>query len=92
MAALVIAALAEAAASYGIEFFDELKLLWLGIRQQVLLFRSWPPNTLHTSYRYSHSEVPNVGGRDEEDCFEGLVKQCAATEGVTARYITISRT
>ncbi|KAF9244093.1 armadillo-type protein [Melanogaster broomeanus] len=96
MTALGLAALAEAAAPYGIESFDEvLKPLWLGIRLHRgkglaaflkaigFIIPLMDPNTLTVilirEFQTSDEEMKKIVLK--------VVKQCAATEGVTAQYI-----
>jgi len=103
MTALAIAALAEAAAPYGIESFDEvLKPLWLGIRQHrgkglaaFLKAIGFIIPLMDPEYAsYYTKEVTVILIREFQTSDEEMkkivlkvVKQCAATEGVTAQYI-----
>lgn len=103
MTALGLAALAEAAAPYGIESFDNvLKPLWLGIRQhrgkglaaflKAIGFIIPLMDPEYASY-YVKECVPilirEFGSADEEmkKIVLKVVKQCAATEGVTPTYV-----
>jgi splicing factor 3B subunit 1 len=103
MTALAIAALAEAAAPYGIESFDDvLKPLWLGIRQHRgkglaaflkaigFIIPLMDPDFAN----YYTKEVTVILIREFQTSDEEMkkivlkvVKQCAATEGVTPQYI-----
>ena len=103
MTALAIAALAEAAAPYGIESFDDvLKPLWLGIRQHRgkglaaflkaigFIIPLMDPDFAN----YYTKEVTVILIREFQTSDEEMkkivlkvVKQCAATEGVTPAYI-----
>lgn len=103
MTALAIAALAEAAAPYGIESFDDvLKPLWLGIRQHRgkglaaflkaigFIIPLMDPDFAN----YYTKEVTVILIREFQTADEEMkkivlkvVKQCAATEGVTPGYI-----
>jgi splicing factor 3B subunit 1 len=103
MTALAIAALAEAAAPYGIESFDDvLKPLWLGIRQHRgkglaaflkaigFIIPLMDPDFAN----YYTKEVTVILIREFQTSDEEMkkivlkvVKQCAATEGVTPGYI-----
>ena len=97
MAALSLAALVEAAAPYGIESFDEvLKPLWLGIRlhrgKGLAAFLKAIGFIIYGSY-YT-KEVTVILIREFQTSDEEMkkivlkvVKQCAATEGVTPMYI-----
>ncbi|KAI6101293.1 small nuclear ribonucleoprotein [Pisolithus sp. B1] len=103
MTALAIAALAEAAAPYGIESFDEvLRPLWLGIRQHrgkglaaFLKAIGFIIPLMDPEYAsYYTKEVTVILIREFQTSDEEMkkivlkvVKQCAATEGVTAQYI-----
>ena len=103
MTALAIAALAEASAPYGIESFDEvLKPLWLGIRQHrgkglaaFLKAIGFIIPLMDPEYAsYYTKEVTVILIREFQTSDEEMkkivlkvVKQCAATEGVTAQYI-----
>lgn len=103
MTALAIAALAEAAAPYGIESFDEvLKPLWLGIRQRrgkglaaFLKAIGFIIPLMDPEYAsYYTKEVTVILIREFQTSDEEMkkivlkvVKQCSATEGVTAQYI-----
>ncbi|CDZ97761.1 arm repeat-containing protein [Phaffia rhodozyma] len=103
MTALALAALAEAAAPYGIESFDNvLKPLWLGIRQhrgkglaaflKAIGFIIPLMDPEYASY-YVKECVPilirEFASADEEmkKIVLKVVKQCAATEGVTPAYV-----
>lgn len=103
MTALSLAALAEASAPYGIESFDNvLKPLWLGIRQhrgkglaaflKAIGFIIPLMDPEYASY-YVKECVPilirEFGSADEEmkKIVLKVVKQCAATEGVTPTYV-----
>ncbi|KAG8756052.1 Splicing factor 3B subunit 1, partial [Serendipita sp. 396] len=103
MTALAIAALAEAAAPYGIESFDDvLKPLWLGTRQHRgkglaaflkaigFIIPLMDPDFAN----YYTKEVTVILIREFQTTDEEMkkivlkvVKQCAATEGVTPGYI-----
>ena len=103
MTALGIAALAEAAAPYGIESFDDvLKPLWLGIRQHrgkglaaFLKAIGFIIPLMDPEYAsYYTKEVTVILIREFQTSDEEMkkivlkvVKQCAATEGVTPQYI-----
>lgn len=103
MTALAMAALAEAAAPYGIESFDNvLKPLWLGIRQhrgkglaaflKAIGFIIPLMDPEYASY-YVKECVPilirEFASADEEmkKIVLKVVMQCAATEGVTPTYV-----
>jgi splicing factor 3B subunit 1 len=103
MTALAMAALAEAAAPYGIESFDNvLKPLWLGIRQhrgkglaaflKAIGFIIPLMDPEYASY-YVKECVPilirEFASADEEmkKIVLKVVQQCAATEGVTPTYV-----
>ncbi|KAF7983388.1 hypothetical protein HWV62_22397 [Athelia sp. TMB] len=103
MTALGLAALAEAAAPYGIESFDEvLKPLWLGIRLHrgkglaaFLKAIGFIIPLMDPEYAsYYTKEVTVILIREFQTSDEEMkkivlkvVKQCAATEGVTPEYI-----
>ncbi|KAG0694581.1 armadillo-type protein [Suillus ampliporus] len=103
MTALGLAALAEAAAPYGIESFDEvLKPLWLGIRLHrgkglaaFLKAIGFIIPLMDPEYAsYYTKEVTVILIREFQTSDEEMkkivlkvVKQCAATEGVTPQYI-----
>ncbi|KAG5220761.1 Splicing factor [Salix suchowensis] len=96
MTALGLAALAEAAAPYGIESFDNvLKPLWLGIRlHRGKGYRFIIPLMDPEYASYYTKEVTVILIREFQTSDEEMkkivlkvVKQCAATEGVTAQYI-----
>ena len=103
MTALGLAALAEAAAPYGIESFDNvLKPLWLGIRLHrgkglaaFLKAIGFIIPLMDPEYAsYYTKEVTVILIREFQTSDEEMkkivlkvVKQCAATEGVTAAYI-----
>ena len=103
MTALGLAALAEAAAPYGIESFDNvLKPLWLGIRLHrgkglaaFLKAIGFIIPLMDPEYAsYYTKEVTVILIREFQTSDEEMkkivlkvVKQCAATEGVTAGYI-----
>ncbi|KZT53002.1 small nuclear ribonucleo protein [Calocera cornea HHB12733] len=103
MTALALAALAEAAAPYGIESFDNvLKPLWIGIRQHrgkglaaFLKAIGFIIPLMDPEYAsYYTKEVTVILIREFQSSDEEMkkivlkvVKQCAATEGVTPAYI-----
>lgn len=103
MTALGLAALAEAAAPYGIESFDSvLKPLWLGIRQHrgkglaaFLKAIGFIIPLMDPEFaNYYTKEVTVILIREFQSSDEEMkkivlkvVKQCAATEGVTPSYI-----
>ena len=103
MTALGLAALAEASAPYGIESFDNvLKPLWLGIRLHrgkglaaFLKAIGFIIPLMDPEYAsYYTKEVTVILIREFQTSDEEMkkivlkvVKQCAATEGVTAAYI-----
>jgi splicing factor 3B subunit 1 len=103
MSALSLAALAEAAAPYGIESFDNvLKPLWLGIRQHrgktlaaFLKAIGYIIPLMDPEYAgyYVRECMPilirEFGTSDEEmrRIVLQVIKQCAGTEGVTPNYI-----
>jgi len=103
MTALGLAALAEAAAPYGIESLDEaLKPLWLGIRLHrgkglsafLKAIGSIIPLMDPEYASYYAKEVTVILIRELQTSDEEMkkvvlkvVKQCAATEGVTLQYI-----
>jgi splicing factor 3B subunit 1 len=103
MTALGLAALAEAAAPYGIESFDNvLKPLWLGIRMHrgkglaaFLKAIGFIIPLMDPEYAsYYTKEVTVILIREFQTSDEEMkkivlkvVKQCAATEGVTPEYI-----
>jgi len=103
MTALGLAALAEAAAPYGIESFDNvLKPLWLGIRLHrgkglaaFLKAIGFIIPLMDPEYAsYYTKEVTVILIREFQTSDEEMkkivlkvVKQCSATEGVTASYI-----
>jgi splicing factor 3B subunit 1 len=103
MTALGLAALAEAAHPYGIESFDNvLKPLWLGIRLHrgkglaaFLKAIGFIIPLMDPEYAsYYTKEVTIILIREFQTSDEEMkkivlkvVKQCAATEGVTAQYI-----
>lgn len=103
MTALALAALAEAAAPYGIESFDNvLKPLWLGIRMHrgkglaaFLKAIGFIIPLMDPEYAsYYTKEVAVILIREFQTSDEEMkkivlkvVKQCAATEGVTGEYI-----
>jgi len=100
--ALAVAALAEAAAPYGIESFDSvLKPLWTGVRQKrgkglaaFLKAIGCIIPLMDTEYAsYYTREVMGILIREFQTSDEEMkkivlkvVKQCVATEGVTAEY------
>jgi len=101
--ALAIAALAEAAAPYGIESFDSvLKPLWYGVRRhhgkslaaflKAIGFIIPLMDAEYASY-YTREVMPTVirefATPDEEmkKIVLKVVKQCVATEGVEAQYV-----
>jgi len=102
MTALSLAALAEAAAPYGIESFDVLKPLWLGIRQhrgktlaaflKAIGFIIPLMDPEYAGY-YVRECMPilirEFGTSDEEmrRIVLQVIKQCAGTEGVVPNYI-----
>ncbi|EPQ29470.1 uncharacterized protein PFL1_03225 [Pseudozyma flocculosa PF-1] len=103
MTALALAALAEAAAPYGIESFENvLKPLWLGIRQHrgkglaaflkaigfiIPLMDS--DSTLYFVKEVTPTLIREFQSADEEmkKIVLKVVKQCAATEGVTGAFL-----
>ena len=101
--ALGLAALAEAAAPYGIESFDEvLKPLWLGIRLHCgkglaaflkdigfIIPLTDPKYTSYHTKEVTVILIREFQTADEEmkKIVLKMVKQCAATEGVTPQYI-----
>lgn len=101
--ALCVAALAEAAAPYGIESFDVvLKPLWKGIRQHrgkglaaFLKAIGYIIPLMDAEYAeyYTNEVVPilirEFHSQDEEmkKIVLKVIKQCAATDGVKAEYI-----
>ncbi|KDN42069.1 putative splicing factor 3b subunit 1 [Tilletiaria anomala UBC 951] len=103
MTALALAALAEAAAPYGIESFENvLKPLWTGIRQHrgkglaaflkaigfiIPLMDS--DNTLFFVKEVTPTLIREFQSADEEmkKIVLKVVKQCAATDGVTGAYL-----
>ncbi|KAG8936433.1 Splicing factor 3B subunit 1 [Tulasnella sp. 418] len=103
MTALGLAALAEASAPYGIESFDSvLKPLWIGIRQHrgkglaaFLKAIGFIIPLMDPEYAsYYTKEVTVILIREFQSSDEEMkkivlkvVKQCAATEGVTPQYI-----
>ena len=103
MTALAIAALAEASAPYGIESFDNvLKPLWVGIRHHrgkglaaFLKAIGFIIPLMDPEYAsYYTKEVTVILIREFQTSDEEMkkivlkvVKQCAATEGVTPQYI-----
>ena len=103
MTALSLAALAEATAPYGIESFNEvLKPLWLGIRLHrgkglaafVKVISFIIPLMDRVYALYYTKEVTIILIREFQTSDEEMkkivlkvVKQCAATEGVTPVYI-----
>jgi splicing factor 3B subunit 1 len=103
MTALGLAALAEAAAPYGIESFDNvLKPLWMGIRLHrgkglaaFLKAIGFIIPLMDPEYAsYYTKEVTIILIREFQTSDEEMkkivlkvVKQCAATEGVTSQYI-----
>ncbi|KAG9102841.1 hypothetical protein FRC06_000987 [Ceratobasidium sp. 370] len=103
MTALGLAALAEAAAPYGIESFDNvLKPLWIGIRQHrgkglaaFLKAIGYIIPLMDPEFAsYYTKEVTVILIREFQSSDEEMkkivlkvVKQCAATEGVTPGYI-----
>ncbi|KAF9511235.1 hypothetical protein BS47DRAFT_1383540 [Hydnum rufescens UP504] len=103
MTALGLAALAEAAAPYGIESFDAvLRPLWIGIRQHrgkglaaFLKAIGFIIPLMDPEYAsYYTKEVTVILIREFQSSDEEMkkivlkvVKQCAATEGVTPGYI-----
>ncbi|OJT11397.1 U2 snRNP component prp10 [Trametes pubescens] len=103
MTALALAALAEAAAPYGIESFDNvLKPLWVGIRLHrgkslaaFLKAIGFILPLMDPEYvQYYIKEVTIILIREFQTSDEEMkkivlkvVQQCAATEGVTAQYI-----
>ncbi|KAF9052360.1 ARM repeat-containing protein [Hymenopellis radicata] len=103
MTALGLAALAEAAAPYGIESFDNvLKPLWLGIRLHrgkglaaflkaigFIIPLMDPEYASYYTMQVAVILIREFGTSDEEmkKIVLKVVKQCAATEGVTPQYI-----
>ena len=103
MAALSLAALVEAAAPYGIESFDEvLKPLWLGIRLhrgkglaaflKAIGFIIPLTDPEYASYYTKEVTVILIrefqtSDKEMKKIVLKVVKQCAATEGVTPTYI-----
>ena len=103
MTALGLAALAEAAAPYGIESFDNvLKPLWLGIRLHrgkglaaflkaigFIIPLMDPEFALYYTKEVTVILIREFQTSDEEmkKIVLKVVKQCAATEGVTPAYI-----
>ncbi|KAN0064703.1 U2 snRNP component prp10 [Thecaphora frezii] len=103
MTALALAALAEAAAPYGIESFENvLKPLWLGIRQHrgkglaaflkaigfiIPLMDS--DSTLYFVKEVTPTLIREFQSADEEmkKIVLKVVKQCAATDGVTGAFL-----
>ncbi|PWN97318.1 ARM repeat-containing protein [Tilletiopsis washingtonensis] len=103
MTALALAALAEAAAPYGIESFEDvLKPLWTGIRQHrgkglaaflkaigfiIPLMDS--DTTLYFVKEVTPTLIREFQSADEEmkKIVLKVVKQCAATEGVTGAFL-----
>lgn len=103
MTALALAALAEAAAPYGIESFENvLKPLWTGIRQHrgkglaaflkaigfiIPLMDS--ESTLYFVKEVTPTLIREFQSADEEmkKIVLKVVKQCAATEGVTGAFL-----
>lgn len=103
MTALGLAALAEAAAPYGIESFDNvLKPLWIGIRQHrgkglaaflkaigFIIPLMDPEFASYYTKEVTVILIREFQSSDEEmkKIVLKVVKQCAATEGVTPTYI-----
>ncbi|CAE6397727.1 unnamed protein product [Rhizoctonia solani] len=103
MTALGLAALAEAAAPYGIESFDNvLKPLWIGIRQHrgkglaaflkaigFIIPLMDPEFASYYTKEVTVILIREFQSSDEEmkKIVLKVVKQCAATEGVTPGYI-----
>ena len=98
MTALRLAALTEAAAPYDIESFDEaLKPLWLGVRLHhrdgkglatFLKAIGFLISLMDPKYAsYYTKEVTVILIREFQTFVLKMVKQCAATEGVTPQYI-----
>ncbi|CCF49700.1 hypothetical protein NDA11_005727 [Ustilago hordei] len=103
MTALSLAALAEAAAPYGIESFENvLKPLWIGIRQHrgkglaaflkaigfiIPLMDS--DSTLYFVKEVTPTLIREFQSADEEmkKIVLKVVKQCAATDGVTSAFL-----
>ncbi|CAO1617250.1 unnamed protein product [Sympodiomycopsis kandeliae] len=103
MTALALAALAEAAAPYGIESFENvLKPLWLGTRQHrgkglaaflkaigfiIPLMDS--ESTLYFVKEVTPTLIREFQSADEEmkKIVLKVVKQCAATDGVTGQFL-----
>ncbi|PWN54183.1 putative splicing factor 3b subunit 1 [Violaceomyces palustris] len=103
MTALALAALAEAAAPYGIESFENvLKPLWIGIRQHrgkglaaflkaigfiIPLMDS--DSTLYFVKEVTPTLIREFQSADEEmkKIVLKVVKQCAATDGVTGQFL-----
>lgn len=103
MTALALAALAEAAAPYGIESFENvLKPLWLGTRQHrgkglaaflkaigyiIPLMDS--DSTLYFVKEVTPTLIREFQSADEEmkKIVLKVVKQCAATDGVTGQFL-----
>ncbi|KAK0559033.1 U2 snRNP component prp10, partial [Tilletia horrida] len=103
MTALALAALAEAAAPYGIESFEEvLKPLWMGIRQHrgkglaaflkaigfiIPLMDS--ESTVFFVKEVTPTLIREFQSADEEmkKIVLKVVKQCAATDGVTGQFL-----
>ncbi|KAJ9478959.1 U2 snRNP component HSH155 [Pseudozyma hubeiensis] len=103
MTALALAALAEAAAPYGIESFENvLKPLWIGIRQHrgkglaaflkaigfiIPLMDS--DSTLYFVKEVTPTLIREFQSADEEmkKIVLKVVKQCAATDGVTGAFL-----
>ena len=103
MTALGLAALAEAAAPYGIESFNAvLKPLWLGIRPhqgktlaaflKAIDFIIPLMDPEYTSYYTKEVTVILIcefqtSDKEMKKIVLKVIKQCAATEGVTPSYI-----
>lgn len=103
MTALALAALAEAAAPYGIESFENvLKPLWLGIRQHrgkglaaflkaigFIIPLMDTDSTLYFVKEVTPTLVREFQSADDEmrRIVLKVVKQCAATDGVTGAFL-----
>ncbi|WFC95642.1 U2 snRNP component prp10 [Malassezia brasiliensis] len=103
MTALALAALAEAAAPYGIESFEHvLKPLWLGVRQQrgkglaaflkavgFIVPLMDADATLYFVKEITPTLVREFGSADDEmrRIVLRVVQQCAAADGVSGAYV-----
>ena len=103
MTALALAALAEAAAPYGIESFENvLKPLWIGTRQHrgkglaaflkaigFIIPLMDADSTLYFVKEVTPTLIREFSSADEEmkKIVLKVVKQCAATEGVTGAFL-----